>query len=255
MTNKAGNARIGLNCALSTPFTESGAIDLRRLTAHATDLLKRGCSSVTLFGTTGEGASIGLAERYKALGAFEAAGIDMRTQVIVGVAAATVDDAVAQARAGYESNCRALLVAPPFYFGDASDEGLFRWFSSVFEKLGPALRDVFLYHIPGMTRNHISIELTQRLSKAFPGAIVGVKDSNGDWAATERRLKELPASRSSSATSGNWRAPCRTAAPARFAASPTTRPSCCARWRMRARPIRASTRWSTPSSNIPSCRR
>ncbi len=192
MTNKAGNARIGLNCALSTPFTESGAIDLRRLTAHATDLLKRGCSSVTLFGTTGEGASIGLAERYKALGAFEAAGIDMRTQVIVGVAAATADDAVAQARAGYESNCRALLVAPPFYFGDASDEGLFRWFSSVFEKLGPALRDVFLYHIPGMTRNHISIELTQRLSKAFPGAIVGVKDSNGDWAATERRLKELP---------------------------------------------------------------
>ncbi len=191
MTSKAGNARIGLNCALSTPFTQSGAVDLRRLTSHAADLLKRGCDSVTLFGTTGEGASIAVPERHKTLGAFEAAGIAMRSQLIVGVAAATVHDAVEQARAGYESDCRALLMAPPFYFADASDEGLFRWFASVFETLGPAVRDVFLYHIPGMTRNHISIELTQRLMKAFPGVVVGVKDSNGDWAATERRLKEL----------------------------------------------------------------
>jgi 4-hydroxy-tetrahydrodipicolinate synthase len=184
-------SRIGLNCALSTPFSTDGAIDLRRMTAHAQWVLANGCDGLTAFGTTGEGASIGTPARYQALGALAASGIDMRQKVIAGVSAASVQEAIDQARAGYEMECRGLLFAPPFYFGDASDDGLFRFFATIFNKLGGDLRDVILYHIPGMTRNHISVELTLRLAREFPGAIIGVKDSNGDWAATERRLKEL----------------------------------------------------------------
>ena len=191
MAAKARAGRIGLNCALSTPFSKDGSIDLRRMATHAGDVMARGCDGVTVFGTTGEGASISVPERYQVLAGFAAAGIDLRQKVIAGVAAATVDDTVAQARAGYEMGCRALLLAPPFYFGELSDEGLFRFFARVFEKLGAELRDVILYHIPGMTRNGVSVELTQRLAKEFPGAVIGVKDSNGDWTATERRLKEL----------------------------------------------------------------
>jgi 4-hydroxy-tetrahydrodipicolinate synthase len=191
MTSTASGARFGLNCALSTPFTSTGTIDLARLATHARSVIDRGCDSVTLFGTTGEGASIGIAERHQAIGALAASGFDFRRQVVVGVAAATVADSVEQARAGYAMDCRSILLAPPFYFGGAGDDGLFRFFASVFEKLGSDLRDVILYHIPGMTRNDVSVELTQRLQAAFPGAIAGVKDSNGDWAATERRLKEL----------------------------------------------------------------
>jgi len=191
MTHRPANARIGLNCALSTPFRASGAIDLPRMAAHASDVIRRGCDGVTLFGTTGEGASIALHERHQALGALAGAGFAMGSQVIAGVAAATAHDAVEQARAGYAFGCRALLMAPPFYFAEAGDEGLFRFFAGVFEALGGDLRDVLLYHIPGMTRNGVSIALTQRLMRAFPGAVIGVKDSNGDSAATARRLKEL----------------------------------------------------------------
>jgi 4-hydroxy-tetrahydrodipicolinate synthase len=183
--------RIGLSCALSTPFTKDGGIDLPRITAHAARVIRDGCASVTVFGTTGEGASIGVAERHQVLGALAASGLTMRRQVIAGVAAASIADTVEQARAGYAAGCRGLLLAPPFYFGGADDDGLFRFFAAVFEALGGELRDVILYHIPGMTRNGISVELTQRLMKAFPKAIIGVKDSHGDWAATARRLKEL----------------------------------------------------------------
>ncbi|MGL5138661.1 MAG: dihydrodipicolinate synthase family protein [Beijerinckiaceae bacterium] len=187
----ATGERIGLNCALSTPFSENGAIDLRRMSAHAVDVLAKGCDGITAFGTTGEGASISVPERHQALAALATTGIDLRSRVFAGVSAASVEDTVAQARAGYDMDCRGLLLAPPFYFGQASDDGLFRFFAVVFEKLGGQLRDVILYHIPGMTRNGISVELTQRLVEAFPGVVTGVKDSNGDWAATERRLKEL----------------------------------------------------------------
>jgi 4-hydroxy-tetrahydrodipicolinate synthase len=191
MATRTKSGRIGLSCALSTPFTKDGCVDLKRMVAHASSVIARGCDGITAFGTTGEGASIAVPERYQILAALAASGIDMRSQVISGVSAATVHDAVEQARAGYAMGCRGLLMAPPFYFAHASDDGLFRFFASTFEKLGGELRDVILYHIPGMTRNGISVELTQRLVKEFPGVVIGVKDSNGDWPATEHRLKEL----------------------------------------------------------------
>jgi 4-hydroxy-tetrahydrodipicolinate synthase len=191
MVDEIKRGRIGLNCALSTPFAADGSIDLPRMAAHATHVIESGCDGITVFGTTGEGASIANDERRQVLEALSAAGLDIPARVIAGVSAATVTDTVEQARIGYAAGCRALLLAPPFYFGAASDEGLFDFFAAVFGKLGSDLRDVILYHIPGMTRNGISIELTQRLAAAFPGAIIGIKDSNGDWTATERRLREL----------------------------------------------------------------
>ena len=53
----------GISVALLTPFTESGDIDLPRLAAHARDVMDKGAHGVTLFGTTGEGASISFKER------------------------------------------------------------------------------------------------------------------------------------------------------------------------------------------------
>ena len=51
--------RFGLSCATITPFTATGSVDDARLVAHLERRLAEGCSSYTLFGTTGEGASVG----------------------------------------------------------------------------------------------------------------------------------------------------------------------------------------------------
>lgn len=182
---------IGLSCALSTPFRADGSIDPGRLVRHARWVVDNGCDSVTVFGTTGEGASVGLPGRHLTLGALDAAGFDLNRQVIAGVSASAFEDVLEQCRIGLDSGCRALLLAPPFYFGEPSDEALYAFFAQLFDRLGPSLRDVILYHIPGMTKVSISVELTRRLAEAYPGAIIGVKDSAGDWAMTERRLNEL----------------------------------------------------------------
>jgi 4-hydroxy-tetrahydrodipicolinate synthase len=175
------NKRIGLSCALSTPFDADGRIDLPRMLAHGRWVLDNGGDGLALFGTTGEGASIGNDERHQVLGAFAGAGFDMRGKVFAGVTAATVADAVAQARAGYDADCRGLLMTPAFYFPNTSEEGVFRWYAAVFEGLGARLRDVLLYHIPSMTRSPMSPALMARLRDAFPGAVIGIKDSSGDW--------------------------------------------------------------------------
>ncbi len=181
--------RFGLSVALSTPFNEDRSIDLPRLVAHGRESLADGCRSLTVFGTTGEGASLGLNERNRALGALVGAGVDPHTQLVVGIAAASVEDAIAQGRAGLMLGCPSFLLAPPFYFKSPGEEGLFDWFAAVLTGLGPKATNVILYHIPQVTSVGLSVELIGRLKKAFPGQVKGVKDSSGDWSNTEALLK------------------------------------------------------------------
>jgi 4-hydroxy-tetrahydrodipicolinate synthase len=183
--------RFGLSCAIVTPFTAQGAVDLPRLAVHARRCLAGGCTSFTLFGTTGEGASLGFGERAAMLDAAVTAGFDLGTEVLAGVASASVEDAAAQANQLFDAGGRGILLAPPFYFKDADDEGLFRWFASVLERCrGP--RDVILYHIPAVTQVPLSSALVRRLEAAFPGVIAGIKDSSGDWRTAERFIAAHP---------------------------------------------------------------
>lgn len=180
--------RFGLSVALATPFAEDRSIDLPRFVAHGLQSLADGCASLTVFGTTGEGASLGLTERHRALGAIVGAGVDPATQLVVGIAASSVEDAIAQGRAGLMVGCPSFLLAPPFYFKDPGDDGLFDWLAAVLTGLGPKAGNVILYHIPQVTSVGLSVALIDRLKKAFPHQVKGVKDSSGNWENTRTLL-------------------------------------------------------------------
>jgi 4-hydroxy-tetrahydrodipicolinate synthase len=171
--------RFGLGVALVTPFARDGSVDLVRLVAHARNCLDEGCSSVTLFGTTGEGASLGSGQRAAMLEAMDDAGLDLRATVLAGVAASAAEDASAQANQLYDAGGRGILLAPPFYFKGVGDEGLYRWFSTVLERCRDP-REVIVYHLPSITAVPLSSPLIGRLKRAFPGVVTGVKDSSGD---------------------------------------------------------------------------
>jgi 4-hydroxy-tetrahydrodipicolinate synthase len=181
--------RFGLSVALATPFAEDRSIDLPRLVSHGLQCLADGCDSLTVFGTTGEGASLGLNERNRALGALIGAGVEPDRQLVVGIAAASVEDAITQGRAGLMAGCSSFLLAPPFYFKYAGDEGLFDWFAAVLRGLGSRASNVILYHIPQVTAVGLSVPLIERLKKAFPNQVRGVKDSSGVWENTAALLE------------------------------------------------------------------
>jgi 4-hydroxy-tetrahydrodipicolinate synthase len=163
--------RFGLSCALALPVNQDFSIDYARLGEHAQRLLQTGCTSVTVFGTTGVGASIHLREREHILDTLWAHGADFRRQVVGGVAAASIAGAAEQAHLILDRDCRAVLLTPPFYFKHVNDEGLYRWFSQVLEELREP-RDIILYHIPSVTQVPLSIGLIGRLKAAFPEIIL-----------------------------------------------------------------------------------
>jgi 4-hydroxy-tetrahydrodipicolinate synthase len=181
------STRLGLSCAISTPFTPAGRVDTKRLADHANWCLREGCDSITLFGTTGEGAAVAVADREASIKALLAAGIKP-AQLLSGVTACALDDAVAQAKVAMDAGLHGLLLTPPWYFREAGDDGLFAWFSAFFTAMGGKARNTFLYHIPSMTGVPLSVDLVGRLKKAFPGVVVGVKDSSGSWENTEKLL-------------------------------------------------------------------
>jgi 4-hydroxy-tetrahydrodipicolinate synthase len=77
--------------------------------------------------------------------------------------------------------CAGALMLPPFYYKGVSDEGLFRSFAEVIERVGESRLRVYLYHIPPVAQVPITVGLVERLLKAYPAQTAGMKDSSGDW--------------------------------------------------------------------------
>jgi 4-hydroxy-tetrahydrodipicolinate synthase len=187
LTLMESTRRFGLSCARALPLHD-GSIDYCLLVTHARACLEAGCSCITVFGTTGEGASISLAERAKMVGALLSAGIDPRTEIIGGIASASIGDAVEQIRILQDAGCSRVLLAPPFYFKGVQEDGLYDWFAWVLEKIAGSFVGAILYHIPSVTQVPLSLDLISRLRTAFPGGVIGIKDSGGEWSFTKSLL-------------------------------------------------------------------
>ena len=175
-----------------TPLTSDRSIDHARFAEHIRWLLQNGCDGIVLFGTTGEGNSFSVEERMAALDALVGAGIDAG-KLVVGTGCCALPDTVALSRHAMQHNVEAVLVLPPFYYKNATDDGLYDTIAGLIEKVAnPDLR-IWLYHIPPMAVIGYTADLVARLAEDFPQAITGVKDSSGDQPHTEMLNERFPA--------------------------------------------------------------
>ena len=74
---------------------------------------------------------------------------------------------------------------------DRSDEGLFRNFAEVIERVGDDRLRLYLYHIPPVANVGITLPLIDKLLSRYPGIVAGAKDSSGDWANTKAMLDQF----------------------------------------------------------------
>jgi len=189
MLVKRDVAMFGLSVALSTPFSQGGAIDSKLAVLHSKRVLQNGANSITLFGTTGEGTSLSQTEKLKILRTLIKEDILAR-QIIVAVMTSSLQDVVSQCIEYHELGVRRVLLAPPFFFKDLSFEGLLKWYSAVFVALRPLEIQFILYNIPQLTMVPIEPKLISALQDKFGSEMVfGVKDSTGSLSVTLEFLK------------------------------------------------------------------
>ena len=181
----------GVNCAAATPVLPDGRPDLRLFAAHCRALLTEGAHGLAILGTTGEANSFGAADRMALVDAAVASGI-RGDQLLPGTSACNVAETVAMTRHAVQNGARACVLLPPFYYKGASDEGLFRFYAQVIEGVADARLKILLYHIPQVAQVPISHDLIARLLAAFPGVVVGIKDSAGDLANMQAMVERFP---------------------------------------------------------------
>ncbi len=78
--------------------------------------------------------------------------------------------------------------AAAVFYKNVSEEGLYRYFSEVVQRVGDTGLKIYLYHIPSVAIVGITPKLVERLLKSYPTAIAGMKDSSGDWNNTKTFL-------------------------------------------------------------------
>jgi 4-hydroxy-tetrahydrodipicolinate synthase len=147
--------------------------------AHSQRLLAAGCHGLSVFGTTGEANSLSVDERLAALEALLESGVPAGA-LLPGTGSCAITDTVRLSRAALEAGTNGVLVLPPFYYKNVGDEGLFRYFAEVVERVGDDRLRLYLYHIPQMTNIDLGLPLISRLIEAYPGVIAGTKDSSAD---------------------------------------------------------------------------
>jgi 4-hydroxy-tetrahydrodipicolinate synthase len=168
-------------CAMITPFTTSGALDLdgaQRLAAH---LVAQGCDGLVLSGTTGESPTTTDAEKSALIAAVREAVAD-RASIVAGVGTSDTRHTVDLAREAEKAGADGLLVVAPYYSRPPQDaiEAHFREIADASEL------PLMLYDIPNRTGVRVEAETILRLS-AHP-RIVAVKDCSYDFLAAQKVL-------------------------------------------------------------------
>src|SRR5512143_4215337 len=180
----------GVLAPLLTPFRQDLAPDPVRLVAHGRWLLDHGCAALAPFGTTSEANSLSVEEREKLLDALLDGGIPA-DRLVPGTGCCALPDTVRLTSSAVRRGCAGVLVLPPFYYKAVSDDGLFRSFAEVIERVGDDRLRVYLYHIPPVAQVGVGPKLVERLLRAYPRAIAGMKDSSGDLAHTKAMLERF----------------------------------------------------------------
>ncbi|MFF0715368.1 4-hydroxy-tetrahydrodipicolinate synthase [Streptomyces bauhiniae] len=168
-------------CAMVTPFTSAGSLDVDGAARLATRLVAGGCDGLVLNGTTGESPTTTDAEKRELITAVRSA-VGPDVPLVAGVGTADTRHTVELTLAAEKAGADAALVVTPYYSRpqQAAVEAHFR---QVADASGLPL---MLYDIPGRTGTRIAPSTMIRLAE-HP-RIIAVKDCSYDFLGTQKVL-------------------------------------------------------------------
>lgn len=166
-------------CAMITPFTDEGALDLAGAQRLAERLVSEGCDGLVLSGTTGESPTTTDEEKARLVRAVREA-VGERASVLAGVGTFDTRHTVELALAAEKAGADGLLVVSPYYSRPPQD-ALEAHFREIADASGLPL---VVYDIPG--RTGVRIEPDTMLRLAEHPRIVAVKDCSYDFMAAQK---------------------------------------------------------------------
>lgn len=175
----------GSMVALVTPMSADNQIDWDCLAKLVDWHIEQGTHAIVAAGTTGESATLSMAENKAVIKAVVDAARG-RVPVIAGTGANNTMEALELTESAKESGADACLLVTPYY-NKPTQEGLFRHFEYIAKRVAiPQL----LYNVPGRTAVDMKPETVLRLAEVEN--IVGIKEATGDLERAKYLIDNAP---------------------------------------------------------------
>ena len=182
----------GVLAPVVTPFDDRLRPDVELFVAHCQWLISQNCG-LAIFGTNSEGNSLSVEEKIELLDTLGAAGIGTG-KMMPGTGCCALTDTVRLTEHAVRASCAGVLMLPPFYYKAVSEDGIYRSYAEVIERVGDTELRIYLYHIPQVSGVGLPLGVIERLLKNYPNATAGIKDSSGDWSNTKTLLDSFSGS-------------------------------------------------------------
>jgi 4-hydroxy-tetrahydrodipicolinate synthase len=111
---------------------------------------------------------------------------------MAGTGTPSLDETKELNHAALQLGFEAVVVLPPFFFRNASEDGLFDWFAELIETSIPDGKFLLGYHIPAVSGVSLPVSMVQKLSHTYPEKFGGIKDSTGSQESAEAYIAALP---------------------------------------------------------------
>src|SRR5210317_1718658 len=115
-----------------TPFHPDLSVNRPAFLEHCRWLLEQGVAGLAVFGTTGEANSLSVEERIELLEFLVDSGMPTE-RLMPGTGTCALPDSVRLTRHAVALGCAGVLMLPPFYYKDVSDEGLYAAYAEVIQ--------------------------------------------------------------------------------------------------------------------------
>lgn len=113
-------------------------------------------------------------------------------KLIVGTGCCAFPDSISLTQHAVKHGVAGVLMLPPFYYKNVSDDGVFASYEEVIQRVGDEALQIYLYHFPRMSTVPLSLALIARLLDKYAGQVVGVKDSSGNWENMKAMVEDFP---------------------------------------------------------------
>lgn len=165
----------GIIAATLTPITADFQPDGERAVEYYRWLLVNGCNGLNVLGTTGEAASLSALQRFTFMQTLAHNGLPLE-RIMVGTGAGALRDTINLTRAAVDFGFGGVLVMPPAFYRDVTDDGVLAYFDSLARSVAIPPERLYLYNFPQMTGIVFSPALVRRISNVVP--VAGLKDSS-----------------------------------------------------------------------------
>ena len=163
----------GIIAPFTTPFTDSGSINLASVKPQVDWLIDNGVHGLAAGGSTGEGHALNRDE-YAELIAETARAIDSRVPLVAGIIANSTAEVIARGSLVAELGVSALQITPPSYLFRPDDDAMVSHFREIHAQCNIP---ILIYNVVPWC--YLSPDLLLRIMDEVPG-VLGVKQSAGD---------------------------------------------------------------------------